>query len=229
MKKQTQIDLQGQLDARSHVVRTLMKLTVISDLHDNVSHAAVLRKACVDSDALIVCGDFTTFGDRERIQTVADAVAAENLPRFFVIGNCDAMDANGTLSGWENLNGRIVTLDSWFLAGLGGSLPCPGHTPSEFQEAAFERRLSEIRETCGGRADRLILVSHQPPLDTDADCLPSGLHVGCQTLRRFIDEVQPACCLTGHIHEAASRSKVGRTVLLNPGPFSKGNIATLEL
>ena len=62
-----------------------------------------------------------------------------------------------------------------------------------------------------------------------ADALPGGRHVGCQALRAFLDEVQPACCLSGHIHEAASRTKLGRTVLLNPGPFSHGNVAVLDL
>jgi Icc-related predicted phosphoesterase len=89
--------------------------------------------------------------------------------------------------------------------------------------------LANVKEVCGSRAGRLILVSHQPPYDTSADLLPGGLHVGSHALRTFIDEMQPAACLTGHIHEAASRSRVGRTVVLNPGPFSQGNVATLEL
>ena len=48
-------------------------------------------------------------------------------------------------------------------------------------------------------------------------------------MRAFLDEVQPACCLNGHIHEAISRPRVGRTILLNPGPFSQGNVATLDV
>ena len=39
-----------------------MKLTVISDLHGSVTHVDALRRACAESDALVVCGDFTTFG-----------------------------------------------------------------------------------------------------------------------------------------------------------------------
>jgi len=206
-----------------------MKMTVISDLHGNVAHTETLRRVCVEADVLVICGDFTTFGDQEHIQAVADAVAVEGKPRYFVIGNCDAMAADGKLAGCHNLHGCVLPLGDWLLAGLGGSLPCPSHTPGEFQEADFERLLSGVKLTCGSRADRLILVSHHPPYDTAADLLPSGRHVGCRALRRFIDEVQPACCLTGHIHEAASRSWVGRTVVLNPGPFAQGNFATLEL
>lgn len=206
-----------------------MKLAVISDLHDSIAHVGALRKACAAADALVVCGDFTTFGDQDRIQDIADRVSVDDKPCFFVIGNCDAVAADTALDGWANLHDRIVPLNGWTLTGIGGSLPCPGHTPSEFPEADYEQRLEKIRKSCGERAERLILVSHQPPFDTDADRLPSGLHVGCHALRRFIDVVQPACCLTGHIHEAVSRSCVGRTLLINPGPFSQGNIVTLDL
>ena len=206
-----------------------MKLTVISDLHGSVAHVGELRRVCADSDALVVCGDFTTFGDQARIQAMADAVAVEGKPCYFVIGNCDAMAADGKLEGWHNLHGRVLTLGDWLLAGLSGSLPCPAQTPSEFAESEFERLLTRIKLLCGHRADRLILVTHQPPYGTAADRLPDGRHVGCQALRRFIDDVQPACCLSGHIHEAASRSLAGKTVVLNPGPFSRGNVATLEL
>ena len=206
-----------------------MKLTVISDLHGSVAHVNALRRVCAESDALVVCGDFTTFGDQKMIQAVADAIEVEGKPCYFVIGNCDTMAADGELEGWHNLHGRVLPLGDWLLTGISGSLPCPSHTPSELPESEFERLLARIQATCASRADRLILVSHQPPFGTEADLLPGERHVGCRTLRTFIDEVQPACCLTGHIHEAASRSKVGRTLVLNPGPFSRGNIAVVEL
>ena len=206
-----------------------MKLTVISDLHGSVTHVDALRRVRAESDALVVCGDFTTFGNRERIQAMADAVAVEGKPCYFVIGNCDTMAADGKLEGCHNLHGRVLPFGDWLLAGICGSLPCPSQTPSEFPESEFERLLAKIRRECGSRADRLILVSHQPPYGTAADLLPAGGHVGCRALRQFIDEVQPACCLCGHIHEAASRSMAGRTVVLNPGPFARGNIASLEL
>lgn len=206
-----------------------MRLIVISDLHDSVAHLETLRQKAEGADALVVCGDFTTFGDRGRIQRMANSVRIDGVPLYFVLGNCDGMPVDGVLEGGLNLHGRVLERDGWLFAGLGGSLPCPGHTPGEFPEAHYLRLLAELRQGCGERADRLILVSHQPPHGTAADRLPSGLHVGCHALRAFLDEVQPAFCFTGHIHEAGSRSQVGRTVLLNPGPFSKGNVTVLDL
>jgi len=206
-----------------------MKLVVISDLHDSVAHVGALREACVGADALMVCGDFTTFGDRARIQEVANAVRVAGVPCYFVTGNCDDMPSGEGLEGCHNLHGRVLRLGDWLLAGVGGSLPCPGHTPNEYSEADGAALLGAIRASCGGDGSRLILVSHQPPFDTAADLLPNGLHVGSHSLRAFIDEVQPACCLTGHIHEAGSRTRVGRTLVLNPGPFSQGRIAVIDV
>lgn len=206
-----------------------MKLVVISDLHDSVGNVAVLRGACGGADALIVCGDFTTFGDHLRVQTVADAIRTEGVPCYFVTGNCDAMSVDGHLDGCHNLHGRVVRFGEWLLAGVGGLLPCPGRTPNEYSEDEGIAFLREIRAACGGDCARLILVSHQPPFDTAADLLPGGRHVGSRALRAFIDEMQPAYCLTGHIHEAGSRTRVGRTVVLNPGPFSQGKLAVVDL
>lgn len=206
-----------------------MKLVVISDIHESLDAVGALHAKLSGAGALVVCGDFTTFGGLARVQRIVDAVRLEGIPLYFVPGNCDSVPADVSLEGGCNLHGRVLEHDGWLFAGLGGSLPCPGHTPSEYPEAAYAGLLDGIRGACESRAERLILVSHQPPYGTEADLLPSGLHVGCHALRAFIDEVQPACCLTGHIHEAVSESRVGRTVVLNPGPFSRGYIGVLTL
>jgi Icc-related predicted phosphoesterase len=206
-----------------------MRLAVITDVHGRLEHAGALKEKGRGADALVVCGDWTTFCGREHIQAAADALRLDGAPCFFVLGNCDAAPPDEALEGCENLHGRVVEHGGWLFAGVSGSLPCPSHTPGEQPEEAYARLLENFGRSCAGRAGRLILVSHQPPYGTAADLLPSGLHVGCHALRAFIDEFQPACCLTGHIHEAASRSAVGRTVVLNPGPFSRGHVEVLEL
>lgn len=206
-----------------------MRLVVIADLHDSLAHVDALQAACAKADALIVCGDFTTFGDMEQVQTVADAIRPAGIPCFFVIGNCDDMAVDAELEGCHNLHGRVVRLGDWLLAGIGGALPCPGHTPCEYSEDDGTACLRAIQNGCSGDVAHLILVSHQPPFDTGADELPGGRHVGSHALRAFIDELQPAYCLTGHIHEAASKTRVGRTIVLNPGPFAQGRIAVVDI
>ncbi|HHU14036.1 MAG: metallophosphoesterase family protein [Kiritimatiellae bacterium] len=206
-----------------------MKLMVISDVHGHTKQVGALHEACAGVDALIMCGDFTTFGSHDQIQRVADALRVPDLPCYFVIGNCDCMELDGALNGWTNLHARCVTLGEWTLTGLGGALPCPSPTPTEFPESEYDVHLKRLYQACATDASRTILVVHQPPYGTSTDMLYDGTHVGSHALRAFIDRYQPACCLSGHIHEAASRSHCGSTLVVNPGPFAKGMFALVEL
>ena len=206
-----------------------MKLMVISDVHGHTEQVAALHRACEGVDALIMCGDFTTFGSPKQIQRVADALRVPELPCYFVIGNCDSMAIDGSLDGWTNLHARCVPLGGWTLTGLGGALPCPAQTPTEFPESAYAAHLDRLLKTCEKHSARIILAVHQPPYGTSTDLLPNGIHVGSHALRAFIDHCQPACCLSGHIHEAASRSRCGETLVVNPGPFAQGMFSVVEL
>jgi len=206
-----------------------VKLMVISDVHGHTEQVAALHRACEGVDALIMCGDFTTFGSPKQIQRVADALRVPELPCYFVIGNCDCMAIDGSLDGWTNLHASCVPLGGWTLTGLGGALPCPAQTPTEFPESAYAAHLDRLLKTCEKHSARIILAVHQPPYGTSTDLLPNGIHVGSHALRAFIDHCQPACCLSGHIHEAASRSRCGETLVVNPGPFAQGMFSVVEL
>jgi len=89
----------------------------------------------------------------------------------------------------------------------------------------------EVLEQLIGRrtAEKLAIVSHMPPRDTDADRLSSGEHVGSEALRDIIDEENISLVLCGHIHEARSLEEVNGTAVVNPGPVKEGSYAVLEL
>jgi Icc-related predicted phosphoesterase len=53
--------------------------------------------------------------------------------------------------------------------------------------------------------------------------------VGSSTVRKFIEEVQPDVCLTGHIHEAKAEDQIGKTRIVNPGLFEEGGFAVIRL
>ena len=76
---------------------------------------------------------------------------------------------------------------------------------------------------------QFLLVSHQPPINTSADRVRPGQHVGSRLVRRFIEEHQPLACLTGHIHEGIGLDKIGSTQVINPGPLMNGYFATIQL
>lgn len=81
-----------------------------------------------------------------------------------------------------------------------------------------ESRFATIREDLeafepGLEPDRAIFLFHAPPYDTSldraaldgrsVDHVPLDPHVGSIAIRRFIERVQPAVTLHGHVHESA--------------------------
>lgn len=199
-----------------------MKLAVLSDVHSLLRYVNDLHRACAaeNVDAMIVCGDLTNGSGRREFQVVADALRPEHLPGFFVIGNCDQVDVDVEVDGWTNLHGRVIDFNGWLLAGMGGA-------PVEFDDPDFSERLQAIRETSAANSDRLIFVSHQPAFGTEAD-LRNGCHCGSKILRAFMDEVQPAYCFSGHIHESVASVLFGRTYTVNPGAFVQGRFGVIS-
>jgi Icc-related predicted phosphoesterase len=68
----------------------------------------------------------------------------------------------------------------------------------------------------------LLMVCHTPPYDTKCDRIVGGKSVGSTGARRFIEEVAPDVCLSGHIHESAAVDRIGATTIVNAGPFKGG-------
>ena len=67
-----------------------------------------------------------------------------------------------------------------------------------------------------------LMVCHTPPHVTKLDRLTNGVPVGSQAVRQFIEQYQPQVCITGHIHESPGVDRIGRTKILNAGPFAAG-------
>jgi Icc-related predicted phosphoesterase len=112
--------------------------------------------------------------------------------------------------------------------GLGGSNYTPFKTPYEFSEQELAAFLDSGFSRISAAAD-FILVSHTPPFRTQTDRLANGSHVGSIAVRTFIEQQQPALCLTGHIHESAGQDTIGRTLVLNPGMLKHGGYIEITI
>ncbi|MEK7449366.1 MAG: hypothetical protein AAB019_07770, partial [Planctomycetota bacterium] len=112
--------------------------------------------------------------------------------------------------------------------GIGGSLPCPGHTPNEATEDELGAWLDEAVAGLDP-AIPLIMVSHQPPWGTLVDKILNGAHTGSLAIRDFILKKQPLICFSGHVHEGRGVDSLGKTKLINPGPLREGRYAYAEI
>jgi Icc-related predicted phosphoesterase len=200
----------------------------LGDIHENLTYLPGIPQ--LDrAQHVLISGDLTNCGDRRKAAGIINKIKEYNPRVLAQIGNMDLADVDRFFTEQGiNTHARGVDLGHGvWLMGLGYSLPTPFHTPSEENEEVFTQWLEQAHASCG-RYEHLILMSHNPPIDTTTDIITSGMHVGSQAVRDFIEKVQPDVCITGHIHESRSMDRIGRTVIVNPGSFAAGGYVLVE-
>jgi hypothetical protein len=206
---------------------TTIQWIALGDIHENLTNLSGIPD--LDrAEHVLVSGDLTNCGDRRKAAAIIEKIRVVNPRVLAQIGNMDLADVDAffTEQGM-NVHARGVDLGHGVsLIGLGYSLPTPFHTPSEQGEEVFKKWLEKAHAMCGAY-DHLVLMTHNPPLNTTTDRIRSGVHVGSRSVREFIEKVQPDVCITGHIHESRGTDRIGRTVIVNPGDFASGGYVVL--
>ena len=168
---------------------------------------------------------------------LADQRLADGSIRAVVMaGNDDPPEIDAVLATstrLEDVGGKVVEIAPGIhMASIGESTPTPWHTPRELSDDTLGGR---IATTIAGlpASGMAIWNLHMPPHATGIDAAPeldaelrvqydSGGEprmrpVGSRSIRRLVEDRQPALALHGHIHEGRGRYKLGRTVGINPG------------
>ena len=206
-----------------------MKLLVLADIHGCMENAELIASEVRDCQGVVIAGDITDFGGHEQAVGILSVLQTYQKPIFAVPGNCDLAGVDEVLrKNHGNLHGVGIECDGLKFVGVGGSLPCPGKTPTEAGETVFRDILEKGVSTLASK-DSLVLVTHQPAWGTRLDIAGSGRHTGSRAVREFIEHYQPILAISGHMHEAYGVDKIGPTVLINPGPFRQGRYAVVEI
>lgn len=206
-----------------------MNIVVIADIHGRSRNLEHMRQALEWADLIVLTGDVTNFGHKEEAEPILAPLLELSIPIVAVPGNCDYPEVGRYMSEiGVNIDGACQVHGGHRFIGLGGSLPGPGATPNELSE----QEIAEVLQAAIVDLDAVeqsILVSHQPPLNSAGDRLPSGEHVGSKAVREFIEKHQPLVCFTGHIHESRGIGGLGDTQIVNPGPLGQGYYAAAEV
>ena len=206
-----------------------MRLLAIADIHAKTASLKSIAEELASADAVLAAGDITHFGNREAMLSILNEIKKYSPLLYAVAGNCDRPEAAAALAETSmGIEGKIANVNGMLVAGIGGSLPCPGTTPNELGEADFKRFL-EQEPFASLEPGAFILVSHQPPFGTKVDRAWIGGHVGSREIRNFIEIKKPVLCITGHIHEARGVDEIGETRIVNPGAFKSGHYAVVEM
>lgn len=205
-----------------------MQFIAFGDIHERPWHLESIREGISNASAVIITGDLTQFGSTPEARAVIEAIRSINSNIMAQAGNLDGPEVETWLADTGiSLHGRGYTVGDIGIFGVGGSNPSPFGTPNELGEDDIAEILKKGYEEVKDAPFR-IMVPHMPPHNTRVDIVHSGLHAGSKSVRNFIEKYQPDLCLTGHIHESAGEDRIGKTHILNPGPFYDGGFTVIE-
>ena len=202
---------------------------VLGDLHGAIARVANIPELS-HAEGIIVTGDLTKLGGVAAARSIIEALQELHPVILAQIGNMDRPEVNEWLEeAGINMHCKVRELAAQVaVLGVGGSTFTPFGTPSEFPEARFAEWLESLANRAVDHKFHIV-ISHNPPFDTDCDRLADGTHAGSKALREFIEVHQPDACLCGHIHESPAKQLVGRTIVANHGDFASGGYILLHI
>jgi hypothetical protein len=122
-----------------------------------------------------------------------------------------------------------LDLEGFSMVSFGWTNPTPWDTFRELPDEQLGERIDAILEKVTD-PERTIFNFHAPPygsgideapaLDADMNIMAGGRAmrpVGSKAIRAAEERVQPLLGLHGHIHESKGVTRIGRTLVLNPG------------
>lgn len=209
-----------------------IKIFIFSDGHGNLKNIEKLKSEMAKADLLLFAGDFTKYNSPKTGLPFVNAISEIEKPTFSVLGNCDYPEIfEATKQKKFSVDASIKTFDELYITGSGGGSKFTGTTPYERsdEELVGDLAASEKKLKAGEiKSDELIVITHNPPFETKLDRVPMA-HVGSKLIRAFIEKWQPLLHISGHIHEAFSVDKIGKTLLVNPGSLADGRYAVCEI
>ena len=124
---------------------------------------------------------------------------------------------------------KPLDLEGFEMVSYGWTNPTPWDTFRELPEDELGRRLDKIVDQVTDPS-KTIFNFHAPPfgsgldeapaLDADMNIKAGGRAlrpVGSTSVKAVIERIQPVLSLHGHIHEAKGATRIGKSLVMNPG------------
>ncbi|MFP4424238.1 MAG: metallophosphoesterase [Candidatus Woesearchaeota archaeon] len=194
-----------------------MKILAVADPHGDAKAMVEIKKKAKEAELILVAGDFTLFEhDIKRIMKEYDQLKK---PVLMIQGNHeDPHIVKKLCEKSKNLiyaDETIYEHDGLQVISIEGN--------GFLQHDEYFEQIADILKVAIDPKKKLILQTHAPPYNTKCDKIWDGDHCGNESIRKFIEEVQPLIAICGHIHENNNtEDKIRKTRVINPGP--KGRI-----
>ena len=215
----------------------MTKILAVSDVHgEENENLYTYLKNNDDIELVLILGDITDSGPLDFVGTFIDKVADCGVDVIAIPGNCDPKGICNAINEVSFcLHNNIIAYGDAILFGYGGSNETPFNTPGEIQDNKIYGDVYELLANYdyvyNDKVPKVrILVTHAPPYNTEADKMENGQHVGSQGILKSIHEFEPEINVCGHIHEAKSVSKIGKTTdVANPGMLKDNGAVLIDI
>jgi uncharacterized protein len=205
-----------------------MKLLGITDLHGKRHLLERILQDAGPADVILLGGDITNFGGPSDAEKLIRAAQASQTTIFAVAGNCDSAEIEQRLIDLGvSLFRRGVVHQEVGFHGLSAMPPWLAGMYHFTEDELADALQAGYAQVAG--AQRHVILSHPPPRNQHLDRTHWGNHVGCTSLRAFIEQRQPDLVFCGHIHEGRGVEMIGRTTVVNCGAAAAGFYALAEL
>lgn len=210
-----------------------MRVLIFSDGHGKLKNIEALKSEIEKSDLLLFAGDFTKFAHPKTGKSYLEKLKEFAKPTFSVLGNCDYPEILEMTKKFNfSVDGAIKQHGKLYITGAGGGSKFTGTTPNERTDDEFAKDLDIAGKKLDKKeitANKLIVITHNPPLNTNLDLASKSKHVGSKAIRDFIEKHEPLLHISGHIHESVGQDKIGKTILINPGALADGHYVTCKI
>lgn len=197
-----------------------MNILSFVDLHGSLTILSRLERKAAVADIIVCAGDSTNF--ENNMDHVFYRMARLGKPVLVIPGNHESDEQVKSLCQKHNdliyLENRSMSFGEYLFIGCAGNGFANIDHHFERDTRKFGSLVIEKRKK--GEI-RYILITHAAPYNTRLDKIYGG-HNGNRTVRKFIEKTKPDLAICGHFHENAGKEdRIGKTVVVNPGPEGK--------
>ncbi|MCJ7450598.1 MAG: metallophosphoesterase family protein [Candidatus Nanohaloarchaeota archaeon QJJ-9] len=207
-----------------------MRVLLLTDIHGEVDKLERIL-SIEEYDTVLCAGDLSDASNfesyEENLDKILDAFDRKGKLVKAVPGNMDVEDVavKKLIDYRMNLHKNIASFEDFEVVGFGGART-PFNTYFEPEEEEIKTTLDTLYSRM--QSDNRLAVIHNPPKGARVD-LTEEENVGSDEVRELVASKEFKLVLTGHVHEARGKERIGGTLVVNPGPVSEGFYAVADI